>query len=749
MAATNLNFNTYITHLGESVNMNYRGMRITVYKNGDQYDTGTIVVVSRKRFKHWLTFLDFLTKKLNLMAPVHELYRIDGLHIQHFDEIENGGSYVAVSQGPFLYKPYGLTPEEREKWNISPKIDSVEQGTLDSAESVDIYLKQRGYTSRTGLPFPFDGGICAGHSLMDVRRSSTTSAGQYSTAQNSKAENNLNTGESDEKESIKWDRFRDKQAKTTITNEFDKNSSTTLTLNSTFNVPQRANVQTGNQKLSGEVVDCKDMHSNYHNSNISQIESTTTTKSTTSESSSEPKMQQTVSVRRKDDLSARGAPVVHIPDSSREFSNSLNAEKIGAYGEVQSTSFNQPSPEALITIGNEEASIKASNSSIIVVNISTRQNKRDDRRYDERKESQTTPLISAFDGGTLENARSNKSDMNTPASYQSSTLLPTISNTSALEQLADNSAPSDQPSTLSLTKSLENNHCNENNVQIQSQELSNSVPVNNSLQGEEASLQQFEESKVSEQNKLQLKYDDSSAKKPNSEEANVAKLQISDASVNETENKVNEGICLNSNISYLQKADTESSAYEDYQTKAANKSNFEEEVNVQMSQTSSNLSKDSQRFKKDNCSRDRKRVTLVTPSEEKRNDVDCDTLKSHEESMNTRNSRNSDKKNDYRRQKKLAYVSDMSIDTGYILPKNDDDSIISRKTENWKFHEKYQIQDETGYEADFTPRIQLSQNETVYVKSDGHRTDLDLELRVTRLSTQNSYDPDFKDYDFI
>lgn len=83
MAAADLEFDTYSTHPGQTIDINYRGLRITVYKNGDQYDTGTTVVISRKRFKHWLTFLDFLTKKLDLMAPVHELYRTDGIRIQH------------------------------------------------------------------------------------------------------------------------------------------------------------------------------------------------------------------------------------------------------------------------------------------------------------------------------------------------------------------------------------------------------------------------------------------------------------------------------------------------------------------------------------------------------------------------------------------------------------------------------------------------------------------------------------------
>lgn len=83
MDTSGLDFNAFPAHPEQSVDSNYRGMRIKVYRNGDQYDIGTTVVICRKRFKHWLTFLDFLTTKLNLMAPVHEFYRTDGLRIRY------------------------------------------------------------------------------------------------------------------------------------------------------------------------------------------------------------------------------------------------------------------------------------------------------------------------------------------------------------------------------------------------------------------------------------------------------------------------------------------------------------------------------------------------------------------------------------------------------------------------------------------------------------------------------------------
>lgn len=83
MDTPHLDLNILANHPVQSVDLDYRGIRIKVHKNGDQYDRGTAVVICRKRFRHWLTFLDFLTKKLNLTAPVHEFYRTDGLRIQH------------------------------------------------------------------------------------------------------------------------------------------------------------------------------------------------------------------------------------------------------------------------------------------------------------------------------------------------------------------------------------------------------------------------------------------------------------------------------------------------------------------------------------------------------------------------------------------------------------------------------------------------------------------------------------------
>ncbi|VDM39334.1 unnamed protein product [Toxocara canis] len=44
-----------------------------------------------------------------------------------------------------------------QRWNTDPHYVTKDVSSLDSAESVDIYLKKCGYGTRTGLPFPLDG----------------------------------------------------------------------------------------------------------------------------------------------------------------------------------------------------------------------------------------------------------------------------------------------------------------------------------------------------------------------------------------------------------------------------------------------------------------------------------------------------------------------------------------------------------------------------------------------------------------
>ncbi|MCP9261691.1 hypothetical protein DINM_005027 [Dirofilaria immitis] len=369
MDTSGLDFNIFSNHQEHSVDLDYRGIRIKVYKNGDQYDKGSVVVICRKRFKHWLTFLDYLTKKLNLMAPVHEIYRTDGLRIQHFEEIENGGSYVAVSQRPFLHKPYGLLSEDRQKWNINSKIESLEQSALDSAESVDIYLKQRGYTSRTGLPFPFDGGVCVNHSLTDFghNRVCSTNLSEYQHSNEQKSESN------NSKNDVRSNGSRKEQQKSNSESESEchLNSIPEILLSS---IPKAEN--------NAPLHDAGTLNDHNIEQNFENLPVVEPLNSITNETGENGLCSDIITpsdrkptVKKIDEFIT--IPVVQIPVSSRDTKNMRSLVT------MQMMNFNDyPLPtrntEAVITVVNDDALVRTSNSPVIIVNISTGQNKHDE-----------------------------------------------------------------------------------------------------------------------------------------------------------------------------------------------------------------------------------------------------------------------------------------------------------------------------------------------------------------------------------
>lgn len=63
-----------------------------------------------------------LTQRMDMNAPVHKLFRIDGAPINQFEELEPEGHYVAVSSGPFLLLDYG--GREARKMDKAVKVSS-------------------------------------------------------------------------------------------------------------------------------------------------------------------------------------------------------------------------------------------------------------------------------------------------------------------------------------------------------------------------------------------------------------------------------------------------------------------------------------------------------------------------------------------------------------------------------------------------------------------------------------------------
>ncbi|EFO99341.1 hypothetical protein CRE_15752 [Caenorhabditis remanei] len=159
------NLHTIIHHV------DFFPLRIRVFRNGDMFDQGRILVVTRKQFKHWIVFLDALTALLRTATAVKRLFTIQGIPIHHFDELETNGEYVAVESGPFVNVPYGQSrfTLRGKRYNPIIRAPQLIPTFLNSAESMDIYLKKEGYGTITGLPYPFDGILSRSPSASNIQ----------------------------------------------------------------------------------------------------------------------------------------------------------------------------------------------------------------------------------------------------------------------------------------------------------------------------------------------------------------------------------------------------------------------------------------------------------------------------------------------------------------------------------------------------------------------------------------------------
>ncbi|PAV79942.1 hypothetical protein WR25_22677 [Diploscapter pachys] len=116
---------------------------------------GKRVALTRRQFKHWIKFLDHLTEVLHAHRAVRKLFTINGVEIQNFEDLDDSGEYVAVETLPFLSVNYGRT-KHLQKFCPVVRQQEEQDNFLNSAETMDIYLKKEGFGSSTGLPYPLD-----------------------------------------------------------------------------------------------------------------------------------------------------------------------------------------------------------------------------------------------------------------------------------------------------------------------------------------------------------------------------------------------------------------------------------------------------------------------------------------------------------------------------------------------------------------------------------------------------------------
>lgn len=133
----------------------FKPVSILVFKNGDEYDPGTKLTVTRTRFPHWLHLLDYLTTRLQLNeGPVHHLYDLYQNELLHFKELENDGVYVAANkkfkQVRYNSKRYfGISKKPFDTTTGSLPSLTNETKFLNSKESYEIYLKNRNFRPKT------------------------------------------------------------------------------------------------------------------------------------------------------------------------------------------------------------------------------------------------------------------------------------------------------------------------------------------------------------------------------------------------------------------------------------------------------------------------------------------------------------------------------------------------------------------------------------------------------------------------
>ena len=79
-----------------------RAKKIRVFKNGDEYSTGTTVIVNRRQIANIRVLRDILTQQLHASEAVRKLCTpSSGTEIKRLDKLIDNGSYIAVGNSKF------------------------------------------------------------------------------------------------------------------------------------------------------------------------------------------------------------------------------------------------------------------------------------------------------------------------------------------------------------------------------------------------------------------------------------------------------------------------------------------------------------------------------------------------------------------------------------------------------------------------------------------------------------------------
>jgi hypothetical protein len=86
-------------HLFLSISFDWQlqSIRILVYRNGDEFDPGTIVTVNRRQHRNWLQLLEDLSERCHLLeGSVNHIYSMDGMECRHFVDLDVSARLLVI-----------------------------------------------------------------------------------------------------------------------------------------------------------------------------------------------------------------------------------------------------------------------------------------------------------------------------------------------------------------------------------------------------------------------------------------------------------------------------------------------------------------------------------------------------------------------------------------------------------------------------------------------------------------------------
>lgn len=94
---------------------------VVFLRNGDKTGTQFRVLLTKRNTMSWDQMCQMLSDKLKMETAVRKLFTLSGEQVSSFDELQNGGSYVAVARKPFVSLGYTPAPPMRSRTTLTKK----------------------------------------------------------------------------------------------------------------------------------------------------------------------------------------------------------------------------------------------------------------------------------------------------------------------------------------------------------------------------------------------------------------------------------------------------------------------------------------------------------------------------------------------------------------------------------------------------------------------------------------------------